>query len=1341
MKLRNLVSTLLLFSATAVWAQYQPPAGGEALYELYSPRSAASRGSVTSTDSPIADSLNPAASGGTQRVTLDLSYLGLTGFGSPEDNEGWQGHAVNLGGSFPTRAGVITGSLHFLRSGLAAVPLGTTFGANLSFAKDLFPDLYVGAGLDLLMGGEEGVFDFGVTGDLGVLYFPARFYNLENARWGIVMRDMGAWYTPVAGQSPVPSPFTPALGLGFEPITTDDLVLDVTSEVSFPSFQNVRVNLGLDLSLFDTVNVTTGWGIDLRETIDQQISNRSLLPSFGLSVDFTTNFEENDSFISEQGWNQSEVRTRASAAPLYDGTWSFGAGANIPLGVVDTTPPEVELTYPEVEYISPNNDGNFDALSFPLAITDERYVMSYRLIVENEDGQTVREIQNKEDRPENEGIRNIIDRLLAVDSGIPVPDTLRWDGTTDEGAVASDGRYRFFVESTDDNGNVGRSEIQELVIDTQPPSISIERPSSDERIFSPNDDGNKDSLTISQDGSQEDSWRGQILAGGDRVVRAFEWSAGAPESFTWDGTNSEGILVPDGVYRYRVTSTDRAGNTTTETLENIIVNTQSTPIGLAIDSSVFSPNGDGVLDRLELTPDVPIQTGVEEWSLSIRTTDGNAVRTYRGEASVPEPIAFDGRNEAGEVIAEGEYRARLSMRYRNGNTPEASSPQFRVDLTAPEASVRADNEIFSPNNDGNLDSMVIFQDTSEEDRWVGRIRNSDGELVRSYTWFGTPERRFDWNGRNGEGELVSDGTYSYEIEATDAAGNTGSSQRIRFELSTAETPVIITAAEDAFSPNSDGVRDQLRILPQVRVNEGIERYQLDIVNAEGSLVRSFSGEERLPGQFTWNGQTQAGTRVPDGVYRARLDVRYRNGNEENARTGEFRVDTEYPQAEIEASPLLFSPNGDGNRDVVRIIQTSTEEELWEAAILNASEEMVRSYVFQGELESFEWDGTDEAGNQVADGSYAYRVTSTDAAGNRTEEELTGIEIDTRPTSVFVTLGQPAFSPNDDGFRDSVEIGMLTNLVDGSERWELRFEHEDGRIVHSVGGEDVSESMNYVWNGRGDDGNVVEGIYRAVFEVWYEKGNRPTAESGELLIDITPPRVELTLTPKPFSPDNDGVDDELMIRISQEDASSIREWELVILDRNNRFFNSFSGQSAPPAELIWDGRASDGELVISAEDYPVELTMTDSLGNTATAEDVIPVDVLVVRDGDDLRVQIPSITFEPNSPNLVLDPEDELGARNVSILNRLVEVFTKYDAYNIRIEGHAVNVTGTDREEREELQPLSLSRAQTVENALVELGLAERRITVEGRGGLDPIVPHTNLEERWKNRRVEFILIR
>ena len=99
---------------------------------------------------------------------------------------------------------------------------------------------------------------------------------------------------------------------------------------------------------------------------------------------------------------------------------------------------------------------------------------------------------------------------------------------------------------------------------------------------------------------------------------------------------------------------------------------------------------------------------------------------------------------------------------------------------------------------------------------------------------------------------------------------------------------------------------------------------------------------------------------------------------------------------------------------------------------------------------------------------------------------------------------------------------------------------------------------------------------------------------------------------------------------------------------------------------------------------------------------------------------------------------------MQVLNRLAEIMARYRSYSIVVEGHAAslkwaNPYEADREQRNILVPLSQKRASTVVQELIERGVDRRRLTFEGIGGARPLVPHSNPEERWRNRRVEFYL--
>ena len=68
------------------------------------------------------------------------------------------------------------------------------------------------------------------------------------------------------------------------------------------------------------------------------------------------------------------------------------------------------------------------------------------------------------------------------------------------------------------------------------------------------------------------------------------------------------------------------------------------------------------------------------------------------------------------------------------------------------------------------------------------------------------------------------------------------------------------------------------------------------------------------------------------------------------------------------------------------------------------------------------------------------------------------------------------------------------------------------------------------------------------------------------------------------------------------------------------------------------------------------------------------------------------------------------------------------------------MTGTAKEE-EEITVLSKERAQFVMDWLVRDGIAANRLSAVGNGSKYSLAKSWDAENRWKNRRVDFILIK
>jgi outer membrane protein OmpA-like peptidoglycan-associated protein len=120
-------------------------------------------------------------------------------------------------------------------------------------------------------------------------------------------------------------------------------------------------------------------------------------------------------------------------------------------------------------------------------------------------------------------------------------------------------------------------------------------------------------------------------------------------------------------------------------------------------------------------------------------------------------------------------------------------------------------------------------------------------------------------------------------------------------------------------------------------------------------------------------------------------------------------------------------------------------------------------------------------------------------------------------------------------------------------------------------------------------------------------------------------------------------------------------------------------------------------------------------------------------------------FSEEKEVLVADSE-ERRKQNEQAFASLVEICNKYKEYKIIIIGHAVNPYWDDplkaeKANREKYITLSKRRADYIKAELVKRGINENRISTEGHGTSEPIVPFNDLQNRWKNRRVEIILIR
>jgi len=254
------------------------------------------------------------------------------------------------------------------------------------------------------------------------------------------------------------------------------------------------------------------------------------------------------------------------------------------------------------------------------------------------------------------------------------------------------------------------------------------------------------------------------------------------------------------------------------------------------------------------------------------------------------------------------------------------------------------------------------------------------------------------------------------------------------------------------------------------------------------------------------------------------------------------------------------------------------------------------------------------------------------------------------------------------------------------------------------------------------------------------------------------KLVVTNSPQDFSPDGDGENDLEFFDITMPTNTDVATWQLTLYEddivdpRASTYqvktyaFKTWTGTGTPPSRIVWDGKSDSGELVESGWTYPYIFKYVSTTGKIESASGTVDVGIIIQKRGNDLVLRFPSLVFDPDKATFTQLASSVI-ERNNGIMTKLVKLLAQYPDYHITIEGHANNVgkmmgyskAKIDNEEKTEVLPLSAARAEKIKAMLVANGITANRISTRGYGSSQPIYSFTDAQNRWKNRRVEFVL--
>ena len=520
------------------------------------------------------------------------------------------------------------------------------------------------------------------------------------------------------------------------------------------------------------------------------------------------------------------------------------------------------------------------------------------------------------------------------------------------------------------------------------------------------------------------------ISGIEAIGRDYEFFEMRRE-IMWDLRGTDGELVPDGEYVVRVWVEDANRNRSELDIEKFIVDTVAPTVELAFkdgaDSLWFSPKGQRKTAEI-------LVNGAEEalWVLQIVDEEDEPVVTKRLSDSALEEFVWDGCDDNGNFVADGNYAFKVMGEDYAGNKSEpALLAGIRVDNRPTAVTASAEFDGFSPNGDGKRDTLDVKLDyklSTDFVSWSWRIEKTENpESTDAETAVGEgPQPTMK------SGDVVEMDEEPVAVSEEAAADNNSDETAVDAPVAVsggaeAEPLTDIEEAEEAVEEPTAAESEEIVALEEETAEEAsvaVEEEAIAGTETEAVSVEEFNAPadlEVLPLVITLNGKDENGNVLEDGWYRFVFSVEYKNGNKEEAFLP-FLIDTVAPTVELKsvANPFVKVEPNSAKGEYFITLDAKDEGTLegWDMEILDDKDSVLKMFAGEGDPSRLiTWNGEVADVNEET-GVYYIDFTVIDKGGNET--------IIRRPVVLDILLIE----------RDGKYYLMVPNIIFGAYQFEL-----------------------------------------------------------------------------------------------------------------------------------------------------------------------------------------------------------------------------------------------------------------------------------------------------------------
>ena len=669
-----------------------------------------------------------------------------------------------------------------------------------------------------------------------------------------------------------------------------------------------------------------------------------------------------------------------------------------------------------------------------------------------------------------------------------------WDGKDNFGNLVSDGPVTYQIDAASAFEPTFKAQFKGTA------TVEKENPRITDFSLMPNPlKISSNSLTISYNLSEDAKVTLAIIDSTGATVRtilsAVSKKAGYNSS-AWDGKNSTGAYVPEGIYSAVISAVDSANKSSGDLITTFNAGYHPAISNVSFSPSIFNPEDPA-------TPSTTISYDISKDALvTVEIFNGyDKVKTIAASISQTagtQNFTWDGRNDAGSIVGDADYTVQITATsavvdtffstYKGTVTVEKGAPSITGVTLSPEP--------YKLGTNGNLSIMYSLSENSSVNINVNR-----GEtLIRQVAVGQSKLAGFNsivWNGKDDAGNNIPEGIYTVTIQGVDKSGNTGQAQG---NVTCGYSPAIsaVSHIPDVFNPPVDvSAAVYFTLSNDANVT-------LRIMNGF-TPIRTIYAFPLTAGEqcITWDGKDDSGKSVADGPYTYQIDAVSPTVSTFNSSyKGTITVENGAPAlTNLGVSPFTVKIGSNAN-----FSYSVSEPGTITTQILKAPEgSLVRDLPIQtktaGGYYTLPWDTRDNLGNLIATGTYILKMTVMDTFNNTSSAEFT-----------FQAGAVPVFAY---AAADPATIDLSTGISETLIRYNISEpSYITAKIFNSAGTisktlisfTEVSAGDNTVlWDGQDSNGNVINDTFTFKIDATSKVGYfRADQASGTINIIGTPP---------------------------------------------------------------------------------------------------------------------------------------------------------------------------------------------------------------------------------------------